>query len=435
MPSRKAGHFSNEVTKTKRFQEIGMALVVQKYGGNPLSTREGIYKVAQRIVNTYNAGNDLVVAISATRDETCRLLKLAEEVHAVGEGRFHDIIMSTGEQLFVGQLALALTSLGYKAAPYLGWQVPILTDSAFSRASILKVDPDKIRGELQQGRIVIVAGLQGIDGSGNITTLGTDNEDTAAVALADALHADSCEIYADVDGIYTADPAVCNEALKIGRLTYDEMLELTSAGTQGVQNCAVEYALKNDVEIHIRSAYTDEPGTLVTKEEETMDANVVTGIAYDKSEAKIAVIGIPDKPGVAARILTSLANDDISVDMIVQNVSQAGLADLTFSVKKKELGKAYDITRKMADELQAKNVVADERICKVSIVGIGMRSHAGVAARMFSALAYNNINIQMISTSDIKIAVAIEEKYTELAVRVLHEAFIPDSQPKSVYAN
>jgi len=412
-----------------------MALVVQKYGGNPLSSRDGIFKVAQRIIKTYDAGNDMVVVVSAASDEASRLLSLAGEIIPACENRGFDIILSAGEQLSVGRLSLALTSLGYNAAPYLGWQVPILTDSSHARASIQKVEPAKIRNDLAAGRIVIVAGLQGVDPAGNITTLGRDDEDTAAVALAQALQADACELYTDVDGIYTADPSVCHEALKIERLTYDEMLELASAGTQGVQICAVEHALKHGVDLHIRSAYNDEPGTLVTREENTMDANVVTGIAYDKSEAKIAVIGIPDKPGVAATILTALAKDDISVDMIVQNVSQAGLADLTFSVKKKELGKAHEITRKIADELQAKNVVADERICKVSIVGIGMRSHAGVAGRMFSALAYNNINIQMISTSDIKIAVAIEEKYTELAVRVLHEAFITDGKTKAVYAD
>jgi aspartate kinase len=285
------------------------------------------------------------------------------------------------------------------------------------------------------GRIAVVAGLQGVDAGGTITTLGRDGEDTAAVAIASALLADECEIYTLVDGIFTADPAVCRDAMQISRLTYEEMLELSRAGTAGIQPSAVEYAMHHNVKIHIRSVNTDKPGTLVVKEEDTMDANVVVGIAYDKSEAKIAVMGIPDKPGVAAKILTALAKDDISVDMIVQNVSQEGVADLTFSVKKQELAKAYSATRDIADELQARNVFADERICKVSIVGTGMRNHTGVAARMFSALAYNNINIQMISTSDIKISVAIEEKYTELAVRVLHEEFIPNSQAKSIYAN
>ncbi|HZV81268.1 MAG TPA: aspartate kinase [Geobacteraceae bacterium] len=412
-----------------------MALVVQKYGGNALNSRDGVFRVAQRIINTYNSGNDLVVAVSAPREETGRLVGMTRDIHSEGDSRISDLIISTADQLIAGQLSLALTSLGYKAVPYLGWQIPIRTDFVASRAFIQSIDPERIRSDIEHGAIVIVAGQQGIDAAGNITTLGRDDEDTAAVALADVLQAEDCEIFTDVDGIYTADPAVCSEALKMERLTYDEMLELSRAGTLAVQTCAVEYAMKHDVELHIRSAFTDGPGTLVTKEESTMDANVVTGIAYDKSEAKIAVIGIPDKPGVAAKILTALAKDDISVDMIVQNVSQAGLADLTFSVKKQELSRAHAITRDIADELQAKNVVADERICKVSIVGIGMRSHAGVAARMFSALAYNNINIQMISTSDIKISVAIEEKYTELAVRILHETFIPDSQSKSVYAS
>ncbi len=412
-----------------------MPIVVQKYGGNALCSREGILKVAQRIINTYNSGNDLVVAVSAPREETGRLVEISKEILSDADGKIHDLIISTADQLVAGKLSLALTSLGYKASPYLGWQIPMRTDSTTSRTVIQSIDPTKIRADINHGSIVIVAGQQGIDAKGNITTLGRDDEDTAAVALAAALQADDCEIYTDVDGIYTADPAVCAEALKMERLTYDEMLELSRAGTLAVQTCAVEYAMKHNVELHIRSAFTEEPGTLVTKEENDMDASVVTGIAYDKSEAKIAVIGIPDKPGVAAKILTALAKDDISVDMIVQNVSQAGLADLTFSVKKQELSRAHAITREIADELQAKNVVADERICKVSIVGIGMRSHAGVAARMFTALAYNNINIQMISTSDIKISVAIEEKYTELAVRILHETFIQDSPSKSIYAN
>jgi len=413
-----------------------MALVVQKYGGTPISSHDGICKVAQRIVTSYDSGNDLVVVVSAPKEDTCRLVSMSREILPDDSGgRISSMITSTADQLSVGQLALALTSLGYKAAPYLGWQVPILTGSSPSRAFIRKIDPAKIQRDLDHGAIVIVAGQQGIDDRGNITTLGRDDEDTAAVALANVLRADACEIHTEVDGIYTADPSVCGETRKIGRLTYEEMLEMARAGTLGVRTCAVEYALKHDVELHVRSAYNDGPGTLVTKEENTMDTNVVTGIAYDKSEAKIAVIGIPDKPGVAAQILTVLANDNISVDMIVQNVSQAGLADLTFSVKKHELGKAHAITRTIADELQAKNVVTDERICKVSVVGIGMRGQAGVAARMFAALAYNNINIQMISTSDIKIAVAIEEKYTELAVRVLHETFIPDGTASSIYMN
>jgi len=400
-----------------------MARVVQKYGGTAVTTPEQIKKVAQRVIDSYNDNNDVVVVISARAGETNRLIEMAHEMCPGQEGREYDLLISAGEQVSVGLLALCITSMGYKTRTYLGWQVPIITDSLHTRASIDYIDPEKINADLKLGAIVIVAGFQGIDRDGNITTLGRGGGDTSAVALAHALGVEQCELYSDVDGVYSADPAICSDARKIDAISYDEMLELASQGARGVQIRAIEYAKKHNVTIHIRSSFSTALGTLVTREDSTMEGVVVTGIVYDKNEAKIAVLGVPDKPGTAARILTALADSDISVDMIVQNVSQAGLADLTFSVSKTDLDKAHQITTKIAEELHAREVIADRNISKVSIVGLGMRNHAGVAARMFSALAYNNINIQIISTSEIKVSVAIDEKYTEHAVRVLHEVF------------
>lgn len=400
-----------------------MALVVQKFGGTAAATPDQTHAIARRVIDSYNQGNDVVVVISARAGETNRLIAMAEEMCPGQGGRDYDLLISAGEQVSVGLLALCIRSMGYKARTYLGWQVPIITNSEYSGASIISVGPNKMNADLKAGAIVIVAGFQGIDQSGNITTLGRGGGDTSAVAIADVLAADQCELYSDVDGVFTADPAVCDDAHMIAKVSYDEMLELAGQGTRGVQIRALEYAKKHNVKIHIRSAFSTATGTLVTREEELMEGGVVTGIVYDKNQAKIAVIGLPDKPGVAAKILTALADADISVDMIVQNASQDGLADVTFSVSKDDLAKADEITRTIANEVQARGVIADSKICKLSIVGLGMRNHAGVAARMFTALAYNNINIQMISTSEIKVAVAIEEKYTELAVRLLHETF------------
>jgi aspartate kinase len=402
-----------------------MACVVQKYGGTSVASPEQIKKVAQRVIDSYNDHNDLVVVISARTGETNRLIEMADEMCPGQKGREYDLLISAGEQVSVGLLALCITAMGYKTRTFLGWQVPIVTDSLYSRASIEKINPAKIKAELKLGAIVIVAGFQGIDKTGNITTLGRGGGDTSAVALAHALGASQCELYSDVDGIFSADPEVCSDARMIDRISYDEMLELASQGARGVQIRAIEYAKRHNVTIHVRSSFSTARGTLVTGEETFMEGVVVTGIVFDKNEAKIAVLGVPDKPGTAARILTALADSDISVDMIVQNVSQAGLADLTFSVSKTDLDKAHQITRKIADELEAREIVADRNISKVSIVGLGMKNHAGVAARMFTALAYNNINIQMISTSEIKVSVAIDEKFTEHAVRVLHETFKP----------
>jgi aspartate kinase len=401
-----------------------MALIVQKYGGTAVSTPEHIMTLARRVVDSYNSNNDLVVVISSKTGETNRLIEMARGMCPGQEGRDYDLLISAGEQVTVGLLGLCITSMGYKVRTYLGWQVPIITDSLHAKASIEYINPDKIKTDLKLGTIVVVAGFQGVDSDGNITTLGRGGGDTSAVALAHALGAEVCELYSDVDGIFSADPAVCCDARKLDAISYEEMLELASQGVHGVQIRAIEYAKKNNVKIHVRSSFSSERGTLIRGEETVMESVEVTGVAHDKNVAKIAVMGVPDKPGTAARILSSLADTDISIDMIVQNVSQEGLADVTFTISRTDFEKAYHISSKIAQEVQAREVIADQNVSKVSIVGLGMRNHAGVAARMFSALAFNNINIQLISTSEIKVSVAIEEKYTDLAVRVLYETFM-----------
>lgn len=400
-----------------------MALVVQKYGASAVTGLDQIKKIASRIISTYNAMTDIIVVVSAKAGETNRLIEMANYVCPGQEGRDYDVLLATGEQLTASLLAMTITSMGYNAKTYLGWQVPIITSSNHARASIDHVETTNIRNELKRGTIVIVAGFQGIDKAGNITTLGRGGGDVSAVALAEALGADICELYSDVDGIFTADPNICDSAIKIPKISYDEMIEFASQGARGVQIRAIEYAKKSNILIHVRSSFTTADGTLITEEDSSMENVVVSGVVYDKNEAKIAVMGVPDKPGTAAKIFETLAATDISVDMIVQNVGQSGISDITFTVSKTDLDKAYQLTKSIADDVQAREVIADKNICKVSIVGLGMRNHAGIASKMFSALAFNNINIQMISTSEIKVSVAIEEKYTELAVRVLHEVF------------
>ncbi len=400
-----------------------MALVVQKYGGTSVGTTDRIKNVAKRIIKTYDAGNDVIVVVSAMSGETNKLVALANDMCEIPDASEYDVVVATGEQVTIGLLAMYLKSQGYKAKSYQGWQVPIITDSTASKARIESIDDKNIRADLKNGSIVIVAGFQGIDANGRVTTLGRGGSDTSAVAIAAALKADVCEIYTDVDGVYTTDPNICKEARKVEKISYDEMLELASLGAKVLQIRSVEFAKKYNVDVHVRSSLNENTGTMVTREDKEMEGILVSGVAYDKNEAKIAVMGVPDKPGIAARILTALSDAAISVDMIVQNVSQAGLTDFTFTVTKADLKQALLITNEVAKEIQAKEVISDENISKVSIVGLGMRSHAGVATRMFSALAANSINIQMISTSEIKIAVAIDEKYTELAVRVLHEEF------------
>jgi aspartate kinase len=400
-----------------------MALVVQKYGGTSMGTIERIRNVARRVAKTYDAGNDMVVVVSAMSGETNKLVALANDICEFPDAREYDVLVASGEQVSIALLAMSLKSMGYKAKSYHGWQVPILTDSVFSKARIEKIDDTKMRADLNDGDILIVAGFQGVDSEGNVTTLGRGGSDTSAVALAAALKADVCEIYTDVDGVYTTDPNICTDARKIEKVSYDEMLELASLGAKVLQIRSVEFAKKYDVDVHVRSSFNDNPGTMVTKEDKDMEAVLVSGIAYDKNEAKIAVMHVPDKPGIAAKILSPLSDAAISVDMIVQNVSEAGLTDFTFTVTKADFKKALAITRETAKEISARDVVTDENISKISIVGVGMRSHAGVATKMFQTLAREGINIMMISTSEIKVSVVIDSKYTELAVRVLHAAF------------
>ena len=400
-----------------------MALVVQKYGGTSVGTTDRIKNVAKRIIKTYEAGNEVVVVVSAMSGETNKLVALANEIVDIPDNREYDVVVATGEQVTIGLLSMCLKSMGYKAKSYQGWQVPIITDSTFAKARIESIDGTKMMADLKAGNIVVVAGFQGVDKDGNLTTLGRGGSDTSAVALAAALKADVCEIYTDVDGVYTTDPNVCKEARKVEKISYDEMLELASLGAKVLQIRSVEFAKKFNVDIHVRSSLNENTGTIVTREDKDMEGILVSGVAYDKNEAKIAVLGVPDKPGIAAKLLTPLSDAAISVDMIVQNVSHDGLTDFTFTVTKADLKKALLITNEAAKEIQAKEIQSDENISKISIVGLGMRSHAGVATRMFAVLAKNNINIGMISTSEIKISVVIDEKYTELAVRVLHEEF------------
>lgn len=400
-----------------------MALVVQKYGGTSMGSIERIKNVAKRVARTYDAGNDMVVVVSAMSGETNKLVALANETCEFPDNREYDVLVASGEQVSIALLAMCLKAIGYKAKSYHGWQVPILTDSAFSKARIEKIDDAKMRADLKDGTIIIVAGFQGVDKDGNVTTLGRGGSDTSAVALAAALKADVCEIFTDVDGVYTTDPNICTDARKVEKVSYDEMLELASLGAKVLQIRSVEFAKKYNVDVHVRSSFNDNTGTMVTKEDKDMEAVLVSGIAYDKNETKIAVMHVPDKPGIAAKILSPLSDANISVDMIVQNVSEDGNTDFTFTVTKADFKKALAITNETAKEVNAKTVVTDENISKVSVVGVGMRSHAGVATKMFETLAREGINIQMISTSEIKVSVIVDAKYTELAVRVLHDAF------------
>lgn len=400
-----------------------MALVVQKYGGTSMGSIERIRNVAKRIVKTYDAGNDMVIIVSAMSGETNKLVALANDMCEFPDNREYDVLVAAGEQVSIALLSMCLKSMGYKAKSYHGWQIPIVTDSIFSKARIEEIDDKKVRADLKEGTIVVVAGFQGVDRDGNVTTLGRGGSDTSAVAMAAALKADVCEIYTDVDGVYTTDPNICEDARKVEKISYDEMLELASLGAKVLQIRSVEFAKKYNVDIHVRSSFNDNPGTMVTKEDKDMEAVLVSGIAYDKNETKIAVMHVPDKPGIAAKILSSLSDANISVDMIVQNVSEDSFTDFTFTVTKADFKKALAITKESAKEIDARDVITDEGISKISVVGVGMRSHAGVATKMFQTLAKEGINIQMISTSEIKVSVVIDAKYTELAVRVLHDAF------------
>ncbi|MFK0088896.1 aspartate kinase [Pseudomonas sp. NPDC090755] len=405
-----------------------MALIVQKFGGTSVGTVERIEQVADKVKKFRDAGDDLVVVLSAMSGETNRLIDLAKQVSDQPVPRELDVIVSTGEQVTIALLAMALIKRGVPAVSYTGNQVRILTDSAHNKARILQIDDQRIRGDLKAGRVVVVAGFQGVDEHGNITTLGRGGSDTTGVALAAALKADECQIYTDVDGVYTTDPRVVSQAQRLDKITFEEMLEMASLGSKVLQIRAVEFAGKYNVPLRVLHSFQEGPGTLITiDEEESMEQPIISGIAFNRDEAKLTIRGVPDTPGVAFKILGPISAANIEVDMIVQNVSHDNTTDFTFTVHRNDYDKAHKVLDKTAEELNAREVVGDTNIAKVSIVGVGMRSHAGVASRMFEALAKESINIQMISTSEIKVSVVIEEKYLELAVRALHTAFELDA--------
>ena len=404
-----------------------MALIVQKYGGTSVADLDRIRKVAERLIGAYNAGNDVVVVLSAMAGETDRLIRLAHKITNDPNTRELDVLVATGEQTTVSLLCIMLESMGCPATSLLGHQAEILTNKAFGRARIVGIHATRIKELLSQRKVVAVAGFQGRDQEGNITTLGRGGSDTSAVALAAALKADVCEIYTDVDGVYTTDPNLCKDARKLHKISYDEMLEMASLGAKVLQIRAVEFAKKFGVPVHVRSSFVEEEGTMVVEEEEDMERLVVSGVTYTKDEARITLTKVPDRPGIASTIFTRIAEAGIVVDMIIQNTRKGGLTDLTFTVPKADYRKAMAIQKEVAESIGAEQVLGDEHIAKVSVIGVGMRSHSGVAAKMFTVLAKENINITMISTSEIKISCVIEEKYTELAVRVLHHAFGLDS--------
>ncbi|MEO2066279.1 MAG: aspartate kinase [Desulfurobacteriaceae bacterium] len=406
-----------------------MALIVQKFGGTSMGSIERIRDfVAKRILEEKEKGNRVVVVVSAMAGETDRLINLVKSITQEPNERDMDFVVSTGEQVSAGLLSITLNHMGYPAVALSGWQAGIKTDKAFTKARILEIDTSRILKHLEEGKVVIITGFQGITEEGEITTLGRGGSDTSAVALAAALKADRCDIYTDVDGVYTADPRIVPEARRIPVLSYEEMLELASLGAKVLQIRSVEFAMKYKVPLRVRSTFTGEEGTLIKEEDETMERVVVRGIAHNKNEARITVVKVPDKPGIAAKLFDALAEANIPVDMIVQNVSVDGFTDISFTVDKNDAGKAEKITKEIAEEIGAKEVIRDDRIAKVSVVGLGMRSHAGVAGKVFETLAKYGINIIMISTSEIKISCIIDEKFTELAVRVLHEAFELDKE-------
>ncbi|ABC77410.1 aspartate kinase [Syntrophus aciditrophicus] len=400
-----------------------MALVVQKYGGTSVANLEKIENVARKVIKTKKEGNDVVVVLSAMAGETNRLIELARQAAEDYDVREYDTLISTGEQVTISLLAMVLNRMGYPARSFLGHQVRIMTDQAYTQARILDVEDRLLRGELEKGKIAVVAGFQGVDQDNNITTLGRGGSDTSAVALAAALHADVCEIYTDVDGVYTTDPNICSNARLLEKISYDEMLEMARAGAKVLQPRSVELAKKYEVPVYVKSSFKDEVGTLVTKEDKDMEREVVSGVTYDRDQAKITVVHVPDKSGVAARLFTPLAEHNIVVDMIIQNASLEGYTDLSFTVSRKDIKETKRLIEEAAKEVGASKVEVDEQVAKVSIIGVGMISHSGVAARMFAALAQEGINIMMISTSEIKVSCVIQSKYTELAVMVLHEVF------------
>jgi aspartate kinase len=402
-----------------------MALIVQKYGGTSVGSTERIKNVANRLARWHARGHQLVVVVSAMSGETNRLIGLAKEIQAQPDPRELDVMVSTGEQVTIGLLAMALKDIGLKARSYTGAQVKIVTDSAFTKARILKIDEERIRADLDQGCVVVVAGFQGVDEQGNITTLGRGGSDTTGVALAAALKADECQIYTDVDGVYTTDPRIVPEARRLKTITFEEMLEMASLGSKVLQIRSVEFAGKYKVRLRMLSSFEDEgEGTLITfEEDENMEQAIISGIAFNRDEAKVTVLGVPDRPGIAYQILGPVGEANVDVDMIVQNVGHDGLTDFSFTVHRNDYHKTLKTLEPVIKHIQARGIVSGDKIAKVSVVGVGMRSHAGIASTAFRTLAEEGINIEMISTSEIKISVVIDEKYTELAVRVLHKAF------------
>jgi len=412
-----------------------MALIVQKYGGTSVGSPERIKNLARRVARFKALGHQVVVVVSAMSGETNRLITLAKEIMSDPDPRELDVMVSTGEQVTIGLTAMALMELGIKAKSYTGSQVRIVTDSAFTKARILSIDEKNIRQDLDAGNVVVVAGFQGVDEQGNITTLGRGGSDTTGVALAAALKADECQIYTDVDGVYTTDPRVVPEARRLKSITFEEMLELASQGSKVLQIRSVEFAGKYKVKLRVLSSFEEDgEGTLITFEEDSekdlndMEQPIISGIAFNRDEAKIAVLGVPDKPGIAYQILGPIADANIDVDMIIQNMGADGSTDFTFTVHKNEMNKALGILKGVQQHIGAREIIGDDKIAKVSVVGVGMRSHVGIASQMFRTLAEEGINLQMISTSEIKIAVVIDEKYMELAVRVLHKAFGLDQE-------
>ena len=408
-----------------------MSLLVQKYGGTSVGSIERIEQVADKVAGFHAQGHEMVVVLSAMSGETNRLIGLAQQIQDTPDPRELDVLVSTGEQVTIALLCMALKKRGVDARSYTGGQVRILTDNAYTKARIQSIDEENMRADLKAGRVVVVAGFQGVDEQGNITTLGRGGSDTTGVALAAALKADECQIYTDVDGVYTTDPRICERARRLEKITFEEMLEMASQGSKVLQIRSVEFAGKYKVPLRVLHSFKEGPGTLITLDEEdsTMEQPIVSGIAFNRDEAKVTVAGVPDTPGVAAKILAPIGAANIEVDVIVQNVSADGTTDLTFTVHKNDMSKAVAVLEAVAKDIGAREVRSDDKVAKVSIVGVGMRSHAGVASRMFTALAEDRINIQMITTSEIKISVIIDERYLELAVRSLHTAFGLDAEP------
>jgi aspartate kinase len=400
-----------------------MGLIVQKYGGTSVGDIERIRNVARRVIETKEKGNQVVVVVSAMAGETDRLLNLAQQISKMPNERELDVILATGEQVSIGLLSLAIQEMGHQAISFMGFQVGIQTDSAHTKARIMSIDAERVRQALKGGAIAIVAGFQGITEEEDVTTLGRGGSDLTGVAMAAALNAEVCEIYTDVEGVYTADPNIVPEARKLSRISYEEMLEMASLGAKVLQSRSVEFAKNHEVPIHVRSSFNSSPGTMVVKEDKEMEGFVVSGVTYNKNEAKVSIMRVPDRPGVAAQLFGRVAKANIIVDMIIQNISQDGHTDISFTVAKADLGKTLQIVEGVAKDIGAEKVISDEKIAKVSIVGVGMRSHSGVASAMFDCLGREGINIQMISTSEIKISCIIDSKYTELAIRALHDTF------------